>query len=107
MVARVEQILIYPVKGLSPQSLPEVVLSRGEGLPHDRRFALTHGASGFDPATPGWRPKSNFLMLAKHEKLATLETEFDPDTGVLTIRRRGRQVARGQITSATGRTVIE
>ena len=35
----------YPVKGLSEQPLDRVDLTPGEGLPHDRRFAITHGAS--------------------------------------------------------------
>jgi uncharacterized protein YcbX len=52
-------------------------------------------------------PKRNFLALVKNEKLATLETEFDDASGVLTIRRQGRQVARGNITDRIGRTMIE
>ena len=106
MDTAVAKIYRYPVKGLSAQALPEVILAPGEGLPEDRRFAITHGASSFDPMSPGWRPKTDFLMLAKNERLAALETDYDAATGVLTIRRKGRQVARGQITNPTGRLLI-
>jgi len=106
MDTAVAKIYRYPVKGLSAQDLPDVILSPGEGLPDDRRFAITHGAAAFDPTAPGWRPKTDFLNLAKNERLAALETDYDAATGILTIRRNGRQVARGQVTNPTGRLLI-
>jgi len=107
MKIRVATITRFPVKGLSADFLDRVELTAGAGLPHDRRFAIVHGASTFDLSAPTWRPKANFLMLAKNERLAQLETAFDPQTGVLTIRRAGRQVARGQITTPMGRLLID
>jgi uncharacterized protein YcbX len=106
MNTAVAKIYRYPVKGLSAQSLGGVTLAPGEGLPEDRRFAIIHGASGFDTSAPEWRPRKDFLMLAKNERLAALETDYDAGTGILTVKRNGRQVARGQITSATGRLLI-
>ena len=106
MDTAVAKIYRYPVKGLSAQILAEVVLTPGEGLPDDRRFAITHGASTYDSSEPEWRPKRDFLQLAKNERLAALETDYDSSTGSLTIRRNGRQVARGQITNPTGRLLI-
>jgi len=107
MNASLAKIYRYPVKGLSADPLTEVVLESGETLPEDRRFAITHGASNFDPNMPGWLPKHNFLMLSRNERLAALETQYDPATGTLTIRRNGRQVARGRITTPTGRMLID
>ena len=107
MDIRIATITRFPVKGLSAEHLDHVDLTAGGGLPHDRRFAIVHGASTFDLSEPAWRPKSNFLMLAKNERLAQLETAFDPTMGVLTIRRGGRQVARGQITTPMGRLLID
>jgi len=107
MTITIARISRYPVKGLSAQELDAVELSPGEGLPEDRRFALAHGASAFDPAAPAWQPKSNFLVLAKNERLAVLDTEYDPATSTLTVRRNGRQIARGTLTTPTGRLVIE
>ena len=104
--AVIAEICRYPVKGLTGQSLQQVDLTAGEGLPLDRHFAIAHGASQFDPREPRWHPRQQFLMLARNARLATLETSFDAATGVLTIRRSGRQVARGDITTPLGRVLV-
>jgi len=101
------QIYRYPVKGLTPEPLPGVVLSPREGLPNDRRFALAHGSTRFDPAAPEWMPKTNFLMLMRNERLARLRTRYDDATGTLTVQRDSKTVASANITDLTGRTVIE
>lgn len=106
MTFRLSHILRYPVKGLSPQELGAVTLHPNQRLPHDRRFAIAHGASGFDPALPAWKSKRHFLNLMNNDRLALLETDFDEDSGVLTIRRDGKQVARGAITTPLGRDLI-
>lgn len=107
MSITVTQILRYPVKGLSAQALPSVTLAPGRGLPEDRRFAIMHGASVFNPNEPEWQPKTSFVVLARHDRLGTLETEYDAATTALTIRRGGRQVARGQIGTALGRGLVD
>ena len=45
---RIEHLYRYPVKGLSAESLEEIMLAEGEVIPHDRRFALAQGYSPFD-----------------------------------------------------------
>lgn len=107
MTTTLTQIYRYPVKGLNGESLDSVELSAGEGLPHDRRFALAHAASKFDRTNPQWMAKQNFLILMRDARLALLDARFDPDTGVLTVHRDGRQVARGDITQPLGRTLVE
>ena len=97
----------YPVKSLSASPLAAAELTPGGGLPDDRRFAIMHGASAFNPLEPEWQPKSNFVVLSRTEKLAALETEYDPATTALTVRRGGRQVARGQIGTPLGRGLID
>ncbi len=97
----------YPVKGLSPEPLEQIPLSPGEMLPNDRRFAIAHGTTRFDPAAPEWMEKTNFLMLMRNERLARLKSRFDDATGMLTLRRDDRVVARANILEPTGRTVIE
>lgn len=107
MAATIRQIHRYPVKGLSAESLARVALAPGESVPGDRRFALHVGNQPFDPGAPAWQPKTNFLTLMRHERLAKLATAFDDATGVLTIARDGKTVARGDLGQPTGRTVIE
>jgi uncharacterized protein YcbX len=100
-------IFRYPIKGLTPEPLDRVELTPGQGLPHDRRFALAHGSTRFDPAAPEWLPKTNFLMLARHERLAHLRTRFDAGSGILTIERDGKTVLRSNVHAPTGRMVVE
>ena len=104
---QIARIYRYPVKGLSAEALTRIAVVPGEGLPLDRRFAIAHGATAFDPAAPSWMPKHNFLMLAKNERLAKLETGFDAATNVLTVKRGGKKVASGDLTTPTGRALIE
>ena len=108
MVMRVSAIYRYPVKGLSAEKMERVALVPGECLPHDRRFAIALGSTVFDPRNPEWLPKTKFVMLMREEKLALLQTEFDAETGVLTIAEDGRELLRGRLTEPEGcRSVAE
>ena len=105
--AQIASIYRYPVKGLSPAPLPYVALGIGQTLPADRRYAIENGPSGFDAAVPAWMPKSQFLMLMRDERLAGLQTHFEDDTHLLTIRENGKVAARGDLETAEGRAAIE
>ena len=107
MPIAITEIHRYPVKGLNAESLARVALMPGEGLPHDRRFALAHGSTRFDTQAPEWRPKTQFLMLMRDEKLAQLRVTFDEETGELAIHRAGKRVVRGKATEPLGRSLIE
>ena len=96
----------HPVKGLSAESLDSTDLTPGRCLPHDRRFAIAHGASRFDPTHPAWHDKRQFLTLLTHERLAELRVSFDSESGSLTILRGGRQVVRGDVTKPIGRDLV-
>ena len=56
MATAVTAIYRYPVKGLSAEKMNRVVLTPGECLPHDRRFAIALGSTRFDPEHPEWLP---------------------------------------------------
>src|SRR3984893_4667980 len=98
--ARIAGLYRYPVKGLSPEPLPSVALGVGQTLPADRRYAIENGPSGFDQAAPAWLPKSQFLMLMRNERLAGLQTHFEDDSHVLTIREHGKIAAQGNLETA-------
>jgi MOSC domain-containing protein len=102
MNAAITDIYRYPVKGLSAERLDRVNLAPGECLPQDRRFAIALGSTVFDPRRPEWRPKTQFIMLMRDEKLAQLETSFDPETGFLTIVQDGAVLLRERITRPEG-----
>lgn len=76
----------YPVKGLSAERLASVNLSAGHGFPQDRVYAVTDGSLVFDEANPKPAPKTQFLMLAKHERLAQLKTRFADEEGALHVQ---------------------
>lgn len=97
----------YPVKGMSANDIDSADLIAGAGLPHDRRFAIAHGSATDLPPDGGWAPKTNFVTLVTCAKLAGIAADFDSATGHLTLKRNGRQVARADITTPLGRTIIE
>jgi hypothetical protein len=103
----IDAIYRYPVKGLSPERLAAVDLAIGKTLPADRRYAIENGPSGFNPAAPSYFPKTRFLMLMKNERLAELATRYDDATETLTLRKDGKEVLRGDLTTAAGRREIE
>ena len=105
--AQIASLYRYPVKGLSPEPLPSVVLEAGQTLPADRRYAIENGPSGFDPADPQWMEKTYFLMLMRHEGLAALHTRFDDASHVLTIRQNGTIAVQGDLETSDGRAAIE
>jgi uncharacterized protein YcbX len=105
--ASVNSIYRYPLKGFSPERLTKVMLSPGQTLPADRRYAIENGPSGFDPAHPAYFPKTKFLMLMRHEQLAALRSRYDEASHILTISKDGKEVARGNLGQAEGRSEIE
>jgi len=104
---QVESLYRYPVKGLSPERLEAVELTPGETFPGDRAYAVEQGAHQFDPDAPRHFPKTKYLMLMRDEKLAALDTSFENEGAVLTLRRGGRQVARAKLSTPVGRGIAE
>jgi uncharacterized protein len=105
--AKIQAIYRYPVKGLSPEPLPQTWLAVGETLPGDRLYAVENGPSNFDPAQPRHQPKTYYLMLMKDERLAMLRTSFDARSGTMVIVYEGREAVRGDLGSPQGRAAIE
>jgi hypothetical protein len=94
------------VKGLSAELVEQTVLTPGQTIPGDRRYAIENGPIGFDPAAPAYFPKQRFLMLMRNERLARLDTRFDEATHTLELRDGGDTV-RGDLRTPAGRQRIE
>jgi uncharacterized protein len=105
--AEISALYRYPVKGLTPERLDSAAVVTGEPMFADRKYAIENGPGRFDPSQPRHLPKVTFLMLMRDERLATLQTSYDDATATLTIRRDGKQVARGALDTAIGRSMIE
>lgn len=109
---RLIRIARFPVKGLSPQPLEAAELAPGRPLPGDRRFALAHGASAFEPAHPGWQKKAHFLNWARNPRIAALHCVFDASGTRITVADLDPETSLGQIddadlTTREGRAALE
>jgi len=98
----ITSLVHYPVKGLSGQSLPEVMLSPRQGFPFDRMFGFARAGSGFDPLAPAPMPKDRFLMLMRDERLAGLASHLDPVSRVLVLKVQGHSVLQADLFTAEG-----
>ncbi|MBB4040631.1 hypothetical protein GGR34_002288 [Microvirga flocculans] len=107
MSIRIASLQRYPVKGLSPETLSSATLAKGGYFPGDRLFAIENGPAGFDPGNPQHQPKIKFLMLMRNESLARLKTRYLDSITTLFIEQGGREVARGDLSTAQGRLAIE
>ena len=80
LIARINR---FPVKALSAESLSDVTLTRGYGLPFDRRFALAPAPFGTAPSAAWpWQPPDRFLTLKRYSRLAALKFQLDDQTGL-------------------------
>ncbi len=102
-MAKVSRLYHYPIKGLSPQTLKQVVLEKGKGFPFDRVYGIARHDSGYDPVAYKPLPKTHFIVLVKEERLATLKTHFDTTTHHLHIRAEGYDVFDEDISTEMGR----
>ncbi|MGQ3676699.1 MOSC domain-containing protein [Xanthobacter sp. TB0139] len=105
--ATVTALFRHPVKGLSPEPLEQVELKAGAYFPEDRLYAVENGPSGYDPSAPAFRPKTAYLMLMRHARLAALHSRYDSASATLVLARNGVEVVRGQLTTPEGCRAIE
>ncbi|MDD4936172.1 MAG: MOSC domain-containing protein [Acidiphilium sp.] len=103
---RIDTIYRYPVKGLTPEPLTRADLRPGRALDWDRAFALAQGDCRFDDARPAWRPKTEFLCLARNVEAAQLTSRFDETTGMLTLTAPGGAEIGASPLTPDGRAAI-
>jgi uncharacterized protein len=94
----------YPIKGLSPEPMQALELTRDGGVAHDRTYALALGTTHFERGKAEPLDKGHFLMLRVNEELARLRTHLDPKTSVLTIHESDRERLRVDVSTASGRS---
>ena len=82
MEGSIRNLYHYPIKGLSGQELVKAELKRGQGFPFDRIFGFARHDSGFDINDPRPIPKDRFLVLLTEERLAGLQTSFEPSSRI-------------------------
>ncbi len=82
---RIDTIYRYPIKGLTPEPMSQVTLHPGRAIAWDRAFALAQGDCEFNDDAPAWRPKTEFLCLARNIEAAHLTARFNPTSRSLTL----------------------
>lgn len=106
VTATLTGIYRFPVKGLAGEALETVDVGAGEGLPHDRRFALARTAPP-DAAPFPWRPKQRFATLMRDAELARLTCRVDYDRGTIEIGIPDQAPCVAPFASAEGRARID
>ena len=89
---KIKNIIRYPIKGLSGENLEKITLEKDQVLPGDREFALSRSNVMYDQNNPVYLRKTNFLALVKEERLAKLDTKFDPKTKEILIKLNNQTV---------------
>lgn len=105
--ARVLQLFTHPFKGLTPQALKHTKLIAGQGIQGDRAFALMY-SNNFSNASlvVPWMKKQNFAMQCDWPGLAALDCQYDPQTSVLTVKRKDVELLIAETNTPTGRDRI-
>lgn len=104
--ASVAALYHYPVKGLSPQRLPEVRLRAGHGFPDDRIYALARAGGKYVPDTAQNLGKRNFHVLARDFALAGLRSEYSHSTQTICLTRSEQddgEVVHADLSTPAGR----
>ncbi len=78
----------HPVKALGFEAMERAVLTPGEALPWDRRWALAHAASKAEDGA--WAPCANFSRGASSPALMAVRARYDEGAGLLTLRHPDR-----------------
>ena len=103
----IQAIYRYPIKGLSPESLPRVEIEAGGPFPFDRVFALARPGAPIDPERPAWAKKGSFVMSMLDDGLGEIETRLDPVSLRLTAARGGHRVLEADLGAPEGRGSVE
>lgn len=88
MTALVASIQRHPLKSHGRETLGEVRLTAGQGLPWDRRWAVTHEAAQIDPGA--WAACQNFSRGSKAPSLMAIDAALDEATASLTLTHPDR-----------------
>jgi len=104
---RVVALAAYPIKGLSAESRTSIRFTTGQGVPHDREWALARPAGAYRKGARGPLPKDQFFMLARDARLAGLTTHVEPEGETLVVQVRGHDVLRTSLGTPDGRRTAQ
>jgi len=85
---RVAAFWRHPIKSHGRERVARVTLARGQAMPWDRCWAVTHEATRHDGT--GWSPCREFSIGSKSPGLQAIEAESDRQAGTVTLRHPER-----------------
>lgn len=103
-IGAVSAIYRFPVKGFGEEALERVELTPGRHLPHDRRWALAHAGSDWDPDTRAFVSRRNFVQTAHTPELAPSALSFDGQA--VTVSAPGREPLTADPDDAGGAALL-
>jgi len=77
IMATLESIYRYPVKSFTGEELGKTTVNASEGLPDDRRYAITNGIS--NTMDGAWLTCRSFFINAVNDGLLKFANESDED----------------------------
>lgn len=105
-LGRIDSLFRYPVKGLSPERLENVVLVAGRGFPADRIFALARPDGPYRSGASQLLGKKAFYALVTEERLAGLSTRLAPGSSVLSVDVQGHRLLDADLSTEAGRHAL-
>ncbi len=75
----------HPLKSHGREAIDEVTLTKGQTMPWDRHWAVTHEATKFDESDPKWMHCRNFMIGARTPGLAGIWAVLDEARAALTL----------------------
>ncbi len=75
MAVRLAEILRYPIKGFSAETLSTTLLSPGAGIPFDRHLAVANGQHAIEPEG-AWTHCRSFIRLTRNPELPRFRMSF-------------------------------
>ncbi len=97
MKGTIRQLLIYPIKGLTPHPCQSVTLVVNHGIKGDRAFALLFDEGqlkNIEMTQVPWMKKQNFAVQNDWPQLAALDCHFQAETQELSIKYLNRELMR-------------
>ncbi len=78
----------YPIKSHGREALGEITLTKGQTIPWDRHWAVTHADTKFDAQNPAWVSCRNFMIGALTPDLAGLWATLNEGDATVTLRHQ-------------------
>jgi len=95
----ITDLLQYPIKGLSEESLSNTQLTVDAGMPADRVFAISHAASAFDHDNPAWIARKHFAVVAHSPEIGPIHCQFDHASQAITLTHNEKTILQSTVNS--------